>query len=159
MAKKIPKSVPVPEAIPKPYVPRTPVSESEKNSLYQDVCLYWKTQAKYYGWTGDHPENIERRLQSILGAVDLETAEEAHRKTRGAMQFTFLAAWANSRIPGPDLPENWEKKAKRAESLAKMLDAKDDVEGAKRQYRKMEEYQERADKLQRSLDKEKEKGA
>lgn len=152
MAKKIKPYVPPPPEPVKPYVPQTKISAESKKLMLQEAVGYWDAQSKYYGWTEAVPPNVAKRLAGITAAVDLETAQKASEKAKGAIQSALLAAWAGKKIPGPDLPENWEGKAKKAESLAKWLDSIDNLTGAKQQYRKAEEYRERADKLRKELD-------
>lgn len=117
--------------------------------MYEEACAYWYKQCDYYGHDGDRPTNIQKRLQAILGAVDFETATIALEKTKAAALMSLLAAWTRNEIPGPDEPDNWEKKGRRATSVAKMLDKKDDIEGARSQYDRAEECFKRAEELRK----------
>jgi len=151
--KKLPKAAPVSNpvaALPvleTPYVPQTPISDLRKQEMYQESCAYWLSQSVYYGYDGDKPLNVVKRLQAILGAPDEEKAQEALRKARGAIEMSLLAAWGSKRIPGPNLPETWEKKAKQQENLAKMLEKKGQPDQADERLRQAEEFRARAAKL------------
>lgn len=144
--KKIDATVPpAPEPPPPPYVPQTPIAPEARKTLYDEACAYWDEQCEYYGdEEAIKPLNIQARLQAILGAVDLEMANLSFKKAQGAIQMSLLASWSRKDISGPNEPLNWLRKAAKAESLAKMLDSKDDVEGARTQYIRAEECRERA---------------
>ena len=129
----------LPEPPPPPYIPRTPISESDLQNLYNKACSIWDEQCEYYGHDGDRPMHVVRRLQAILGAVDLETAQAAAKKAEEVMFMCLMNLLAKHRIPGPDDPLNWEKRGKNAQSLAKMLESKDDIAGARSQFIRAEE--------------------
>jgi hypothetical protein len=161
MAKRIQKktatATPVFVAAPvEVYKPQTHVTEKYKTVLYNEAVAYWKENCAYYGSDGNRPPNVQKRMQAILGAVDLETAETALQKAKGTCLMSLLAAWCRNQIPGPDSWENWEKKAKNALSLSKMLEKKDNMPAARSQYIKYEEYLEKAEALKKKgLDKSK----
>lgn len=128
----------VPEPIPV-YIPRTPVSEEYRKELYEEASRYWYEQADYYGADGDRPWHVQKRLQAILGAVDLETAQAAVAKAKDVCFIHLLAEWEKKNISGPDRSSNWEKIGKKALNTAKMLESKGDLKGAESQKKRAEQ--------------------
>ena len=132
-------------AVESPYTPKTPVSLEEKQRAYQEMCNYWTSQCDYYGQEDTtRPSSLERRFQAILGAIDLEKLRDAQCRAESSIGLFLLAAWAAHRIPGPNVPSTWEKMAKRAESVAKMLEKKGQAVQAQAQRDQAERYRAKA---------------
>lgn len=120
---------------------------SDFQALFDEACQYWATQSKHYGHDGSRPLRIQGRLQAILAAPDLAAAQEALRKFRDSAFIYLMSEWKKHRIPGPDEPRNWEKKARQAQSLAKMFGRRGDLARAQIQQDKAEQYLQRAAQL------------
>ena len=150
MAKKIKANTTAPvltvAPIP-PYQPRTPVSETSKKALYDEARSHWEDLCSYYGADDslDMGLHVQKRMQAILGAVDLETATTALARSKAASLMAVLYLWAERRIPGPDRYLTWVRQAKRAETLAKMLDAKGQPDAAARQRQRAGEFWDKAE--------------
>lgn len=122
-------------ALPPPPPVTDPVLLSYREDLYRQGQAYWDEEAEQYGWDDpEQPENVVRRLQGILGARTREEASQALLKARGTIQVMILGAWARGRIPGPTTEQSVERRVKRAESLASMLEKKGQLEAAERQW-------------------------
>jgi hypothetical protein len=141
------------EPAPKPYVPRTPVSGRYKKDLTKTLESYWKDQCDYYGADDyEKPVHVEKRIQAVIGAVDLETADQAATKAKSVIEMHLLARWAAHRIPGPESYEACVKIAKKAESLAKFLESKDLDDQAATQYRRADEAWEKAKTIKNRIE-------
>jgi hypothetical protein len=136
--------IPVVQA-PPPYTPKTAISRDALKSLYRGVDDYWDEICEHYGYEDEKPENLVRKMQAILGAVDAETAHAAEKKARDCALIMVLGAWAKGKIPGPTTERSVEQRVKRAESLAQMLEKKGQQEAADRQW-------DRASKLRLQLE-------
>lgn len=108
-------------AAPKVYVPQTPITEEGKRSFFDQAMKNWDEQAEHYGYEESKPDHVRLKIQSILGAVDLEQARLLTLKAIQATQVSILAAWASGRIEGPISIRSLEKKIRSAESLVGML--------------------------------------
>lgn len=95
-----------------------------------------------YGLEGV-PENVRLTLASVTarGTPDPTAAGEAAVRK---MEIACLAAWARGKVAGPDSPESLERRAKQAESLAKMFEKKDDPKNAKKQRTRAEGFRKQA---------------
>lgn len=118
---------------PPPYQPKTPVTDEVKRELYREARTYWEEQADHYGWEDPMPDHMLNKAQRIMAAVDLETASQAVAKFKVSTEWAMLGAWSRRAISGPNTPESLARRAKRAESLAKMLDDKGLHEQAEQQ--------------------------
>ena len=128
-----------------PYVPQTPVSKEQLGKMREEALAYFRSEATYYGHGMVPPFNVAARVEGILGAVDLESARVALQKAKSAGLMSLLAAWATKKIPGPDTSENWMKKTREAEALAKMLESKGNLGLARSQYDRADEFRARAE--------------
>ena len=89
------------------------------------------------------PENVATCLASVTARGQKEpfaAAEAAVRK----MEIACLAAWARGKVAGPDSPESLERRAKQAESLAKMFEKKDDRANQRKQLKRAEAFRKQA---------------
>ena len=130
-----------------PRTPQTPIPDGYLKRLEAEVKAHWDELGDYYGFDEDRPPHIVNRICAMHVAVDLESAETAFGRIKQAMLIHILAQWAKGKADGPDKAETWEKKAKQAESLAKMLEKKDDIEGARKQYIRADGFRERAERM------------
>jgi hypothetical protein len=109
-------------------------------SVFKDTAAKLQAMGEEYGL--EHaPENVKRALKDIL------TSEYPDIKSASAlmkMEMACLAAWSRGEIDGPDSVESLERRAKQAESLAKMMDKKDNPKGAKKQRDRAAVLRERA---------------
>jgi hypothetical protein len=110
----------------------------------ETASLECQSMIKQYGIKGDLFPNIKSRIEAIGDASTTEEAERLGSRVVNAMFAQCLAAWAEGRAAGPETPESLEVKAKKAESLAKMLLNKDDDAGAERQKKRAQELREKA---------------
>lgn len=147
--KKTTAAAPVALAQPPPYIPKTPINDEMKKALYSGARDDWEQMADHYGYEDPVPDHVQRKLQAIMGAVDAETATAAVRRARDSMLTHILACWARGRITGPESVTNFERRAKKAESLARMLEEKGLDDQAATQWRRAEDLQEKALKLRR----------
>lgn len=117
-----------------------------REELYRQGQAHWDEEAERYGWDDpEQPPNVTKRLQAVLDAPSMPMAREALQKAKQTMQVMILGAWARGRIQGPTTEQSVERRIKRAESLASMLERKGQAEAAQRQW-------ERAAKLREQLD-------
>jgi hypothetical protein len=68
----------------------------------------------------------------VMEKDDDKARDLAHRAWK-CMEMHCLAAWARGRAPGPPTRENLERRARNAESLASMLESKDQPIAAAKQ--------------------------
>lgn len=115
--------------------------------MHQSAIQHWEKLAEHYGYDKPMPANVQRALQAIL---DAPTADAAHAAVARAKEVAFVAilsAWAKGKISGPESILNLEKRAKKAESLAKMLSEKGMLESANNQKARAEEFRARIKEL------------
>ena len=100
-----------------------------------NAAIHRETQTKVKAMGDEYsleevPENVQAALKAILRDTwPVIKAEAALMK----METACLAAWARGEIDGPDSIVALERRAKQADSLAKMMDKKDNPKGAKKQ--------------------------
>ena len=123
---------------PPPYVPQTPISDDARQALYQDVQRHWEEQTEYYGYDLPRPEGVTLKMQAILGAVDQEKAYEARKRAVDSIQIAILSAWAKGKISGPANRVTIERRIKKTESLARMLEEKGLDDQARSQWDRVE---------------------
>jgi uncharacterized lipoprotein len=87
------------------------------------------------------------KIDSILDARSRMEALELSEKAMEKVRTSLIGMWARKKIPGPQTPENYEKKAKKAESLVKMQEKKGNDAAAERQRRRAHELRARAAQL------------
>lgn len=88
-------------------------------------------------------EEIEDRfwlkLDKVLYARDATEAQEALKRATETLQMGLLAMWSKKKIKGPLSSESQGKEAKKADSLADMLEKKGDHVRAAAQRKKAED--------------------
>lgn len=109
------------------------MNQEMNQEMYARAMQKWVALAEHYGYEKPVPENVDRCMKAILDAPDLSTASKALERAEHVALVAILAAWAKGRIPGPESVLNLERRAKKAESLAKMLEEKGQVESANNQ--------------------------
>lgn len=101
--------------------------------------------ATHYGLPEeDIPDRYYQQLSEVLKATDYEDARLIANKVWDKFFICVLSMWAKKEIPGPKTPESLEKRAKQAESLARMLENKGDDVAAKKQFKKAEAFRKEA---------------
>jgi hypothetical protein len=100
--------------------------------LCRDYTALMERDCAYYG-VDEIPERVILKLDKVLGEKDDTKAREFAHRAWKSMEMFCLAAWARGRAPGPPTRENIERRARNAESLAKMLEAKDQPIAAAKQ--------------------------
>lgn len=115
-----------------------------KEVMEQTKARMLSTAAHYGLPKEDIPERYHQRLSDILSSKDYEEARLAANKVWDNFFVCVLSMWAKKEIPGPKTPESLEKKARQAESLAKMLVNKGDDDAAKKQLKKAEAFRKEA---------------
>jgi hypothetical protein len=110
-----------------------PVNVNDNGIYFERAQAYWQELVEHYEYDLDRPFHVETKFQAILGAPDSATALDLVKKAQDAALLSVLAAWAAGRIDGPTNERTLEKRIKRAESLANMLDRKGQLDAADRQ--------------------------
>jgi hypothetical protein len=100
--------------------------------LRREFLLLVERDREYYG-LDEVPERILLKLDKVVTEKDDAKARDLARRAWKSMEICCLAAWARGRTPGPPTRENIERRARNAESLAKMLEAKDQPSAAVKQ--------------------------
>jgi hypothetical protein len=122
------------------------VPQEALKALVEDTKARMLETADYYGLPHDHIEGRHwLKMDRILAATTPEEAIFLQRRAIQAVLMTCLYCWHERRIRGPASPENFEKKAKSAESLAKWQEKQGNDEAAVKQ-------KERAAALRREAD-------
>jgi hypothetical protein len=106
--------------------------------------------AERYGLEAGVPANIDARLVALCDVKELVDAETTGSRVVIAMEMQCLGMVADGKASGAVTPESLQAKAKAAESLAKMLDKKEDATGARRQRVRAWELRQQALDLQAS---------
>ena len=100
----------------------------------------------YYGLE-ELDGRIWNKVDDILRAATSWDAHNLAKKAKDSALIHCLSMWSKGRARGPATPENFEKKAKQAESLAEFHDKKGNGETAKKQIQRAEALRKEADKL------------
>ncbi|NDC23769.1 MAG: hypothetical protein EB120_09495 [Proteobacteria bacterium] len=120
----------------------------DKNkNLYEAAMRQWGEMAEHYGYDKPPPENAAKAMNEILLAKDESEGLRAFQRAKEICLVSILSAWAKGRIPGPESVLNLEKRAKKAESLAKMLAEKGMDEASKGQLQRAQALRDRIKEL------------
>lgn len=115
--------------------------------LHALAMQHWEAMAEHYGYEKPPPANVQRAMQAILDAPTPEASRQATERAKEIGLVAILSAWAKGKISGPESVLNLEKKAKKADSLAKMLLEKGMVELANSQKARAEQMRARIKEL------------
>ena len=111
--------------------------------IHENFQQHWADLAEHYGYDKPAPPNVVRAMDQILNADNEATAMNAFAKAKEIALVAILSAWAKGRIPGPESVLNLEKRAKKADSLARMLADKGLEEAAQSQRERAKSIRER----------------
>ena len=122
-----------------------PVAKKYLKEVVAQTKARMLSTAEHYGLPEeDIPDRYHQQLSDILKATDYEEARISASKVWDKFFICVLSMWAKKEIPGPKTPENLEKRARQAESLAKMLVNKGNDEAAQKQFKKAEAFRKEA---------------
>jgi hypothetical protein len=124
-----------------------PSIEEVKLALYRQAEQYWADETDYYGYDLKRPENVIARMKAIKDAVDVQAAQDAFKRCKQTMEVMILGAWASGKIPGPTNVFTLQKRAKKAENLALMLERKGLYDQANSQRARARELRRQLDEL------------
>lgn len=105
---------------------------TDQKALYKSLWAEFEKVAEHYGSEHGIPEHVDEKMLAACEAP-LETRGELITKARQAMEIHVLALWAKGDAAGPPTQRNLEAKAKKADSLAGMLEKRGNTEAAERQ--------------------------
>lgn len=117
------------------------------SEFHASVMQHWETLAEHYGYEKPVPANVQRAMQAILDAPTAEECKVAAERAKEISLVAILSAWAKGKISGPESVLNLEKRAKKADSLAKMLMEKGMTEAADGQRARAQEIRQRIKEL------------
>ena len=123
--------------------------QAARQSVFEETENQMNEVADYYGLPrADIEERIKEKARKVLEAATLSEAQELSKKAIDCLHTACLVlAYYSKRIPGPRTPEALEKKAKKAESLAKFQESRGNDEAAAKQRARAEKLKNDAKEL------------
>lgn len=119
--------------------------------IHDNFQQHWSELAEHYGYDKPAPPNVVRAMDHILKAEDEATAMQAFVRAKEIALVAILSAWAKGRISGPESVLNLEKRAKKADSLARMLADKGLEEAAQSQRERAKGIRERIKEISQEV--------
>lgn len=119
--------------------------------IHENFQQHWAELAEHYGYDKPAPPNVVRAMDHILNADNEAAAMEAFGKAKEIALVAILSAWAKGRIPGPESVLNLEKRAKKADSLARMLEEKGLQDAAQSQKERAKSIRERISEISKEV--------
>ena len=122
------------------------INQAYRKAIYSDTLKSMERLAAEYGL-----ENIEQRhldkAKYILMAKTFEELKLLKAKAESSLFIACLALWKAGKIPGPMTSDNLERKAKRADGIAKLQDTFGKPEAAEKQRQRADELRATAAQL------------
>lgn len=109
----------------------------------------WSMVEEYGATEAFDADRIWRKVDLILSASSTEEAQRLAKSAYDSAQVHILFLWSAKKIQGPPTRANLERQAGEAESLAEMLDKKENKEAAEKQRQKALELRRRAAEAKR----------